>query len=383
MPVDRLASGERPVIPTEAAPVSPSLPFHIAQQIHESRAQQATAVASSDIAAAFLAKAEAARAELEANDTAVAQLPSADVRIFPDLMQTLHAQKTSVHGRVWLLLHHYGRANHHGRGWLTVEDAKRVIVDGWRIFKAQRFEQVINEGAGLLWSLEGGRVWLWGARQVANRFNHGRLTHRPVYVPIDRLTGKLGDYRASMWAAWHSGRKSETPISRATLTAETEMPQRTQRHYEAIAGVKRTFNYSFSTSDKDTADWRHLADLGGRYFMAKDTAGLFGPKGRALLAQQIPNSYEQIFAHQARSTRRNAINRTISDLRFNATRGTDADDKLYFDAEHPAPLSPARDVFTESTAYVQRELSGKSKRRRGRVTRGIWITTAGEVHHAR
>lgn len=70
----------------------------------------------------------------------------------------------------------------------------------------------------------------------------GRLRGRPVILPLTAVADSIGMFKANLYAASHSGRKSNNPISRDKQAALTGVPERTQRHYCAVAGVDRQEN---------------------------------------------------------------------------------------------------------------------------------------------
>ena len=83
---------------------------------------------------------------------------------------------------------------------------------------------------------------------------------RPVTMPLGWLIGK--GWMGRVWSAWL--KHFEGPKARATLEALTGCPARTQRHYEAQAGVYNQANYADlgdPASDPGNA-WAHDPENG-------------------------------------------------------------------------------------------------------------------------
>ncbi|MBE7533654.1 MAG: hypothetical protein HS099_28505 [Ardenticatenaceae bacterium] len=93
---------------------------------------------------------------------------------------------------------------------LTGKESKLRLF-GWR-----RLRQVWAQGHGLFWEWDktSGRLWLYGAAAVAANLDVPRLTDRVVALPLSAMMASIGDFKAHLYAAWHSGRRRNNPISR-------------------------------------------------------------------------------------------------------------------------------------------------------------------------
>ena len=110
-------------------------------------------------------------------------------------------------------------------------------------------------------------------------------------MPLETLTGGIQAVRAHFYAAYHSGRRKSAPLSRGCLQNLTEVPERTQRAYDHIAGIRREKNMAIGPRyTKETAEnqaWRR----GRGMFHFIDSQGQQGPQKRRLrglaFAQQL------------------------------------------------------------------------------------------------
>jgi hypothetical protein len=278
-------------------------------------------------------------------------------------------QHLEAPGRVWLLLRAIDRD---GRGWLTVEEARRRLTDkesplhvcGWR-----RLRQLLAQGEETFWRRdEQNRLWLYGAHRTAYKLDSGRLQGFPVELPIQALLGGIQAVRAAFYATFHGGRDSN-PISRETLESLSGIPGRTQLEYDRLAGVECTRNIAIG--ERHTAEsaqeraWRH----GRAAFHFIDTEGRQGRAGREYVAWHLPNSYRAIYQRRSRGSRKR-INRKFADLVKKGIPGNDerAVEKLFFPngalATRRYNRSPEQDVYW---------------RQRGRINTGgtLWHVIAG------
>ncbi|MBX3061248.1 MAG: hypothetical protein KF770_32735 [Anaerolineae bacterium] len=164
--------------------------------------------------------------------------PAATVCLQPSLaMALLRTGQTSC-GRLWLLLRHLDGA---GCGCLPLTAVQMTLTgreSPLRLCGPRRLRQLLQQGNGLFWQRDRERLWLAGAVKVAARLGVGRLTGRPVALPLAVLRQPIGLVRAHLYASFHSsrngcGRGEETgqPISRAALTAVSGVSRRSQHAY--------------------------------------------------------------------------------------------------------------------------------------------------------
>jgi hypothetical protein len=234
----------------------------------------------------------------------------ASIKLYPDIALGMLHKELSAAGRIWLLLRYLDQA---GRGWLRIDFIRRKMVEkdsALRICGQRQLRNLLKQGGGVFWEQEKDRIWLKSAAKVAGALEVGRLTGRPVDLPVEVLLGGIGQVRAHFYASFHSGRRSSGPISRAKLEQLTGVPARTQRSYDAAAGVTSRRNIAigerYSSKEVQERAWRH----GRGTFEFIDTRGLQGPAGRRYVAWQLPNSYEGCHA-QSPKGRQKKINQQI------------------------------------------------------------------------
>lgn len=244
------------------------------------------------------------------------------IRIYPTLSIAAKEAGMAAVERLWHLLRYL---DNNGRGWVLVEEARARLTDkeselricGWR-----QLRNLLRAGEGRFWHRTNKhQIFLRSPSRVALALDVERLVGRPVYLPLHAFTGGMGGYNATIYAAWHSGRNNDAPISRQTLATATQTPPRTQRHYEAVASLKRQTNYAVGRPYTKEVAQETAWQRGRGTFKFCDKKGQQGKPGRDYIAWRLPNSYEKPFTTQPRSTRQRAINREI-DLRNKGARGT-------------------------------------------------------------
>ena len=290
----------------------------------------------------------------------------------PDIAAALLRHNLAGAGRIWLLLRHLDAD---GRGWISVEEARAHLstkgaplrVCGWR-----QLRNLLRDGQGILWYRDDSlrneaRIWLRKPAKVALALSVERVSGHSVKVPVEDLLGGVGEARAQLYAAFHSGRAKEAlhqgrPISRETIARLTGVPRRTQLEYEARAGIKVRHNYAVgeqaTTAGMQERAWQH-----GGTFRFVDSQGKQGKKGGEYVAWQMPNSYAG--PHQQHSKSRNRrINHDLADLREygGAGNGQERVEKLYF--EHGAAAGKAYNRDSSRDAYWPFD--------QGSVGSGIW-----------
>jgi hypothetical protein len=148
-----------------------------------------------------------------------------------------------------------------------------------------------------------------------------------VALPIAVLLKGIGTVRAHLYASFHSGRKHDNPISRATLENISGINAPVQRYYEKTAGVRKQRNLAvgeqYTEQNVQTRAWHH----GTAVFDFIDHHGRQGPEKRHYVAWWLPNSYQG--CHQSSPKgRMKKINRQIA-LVKNGRRGTVCRTRLF------------------------------------------------------
>lgn len=220
------------------------------------------------------------------------QVKRATVKLYPDLALGMLQQEQAAAGRIWLLMRYLDQE---GRGWLYIDFIQEKLTANnseLRVCGRRQFRNLLQQGRGVFWERDKERVWFKSAAKVAAALGVERLSGRPVQLPIEALLGGIGQVRAHFYASFHSGRRSENPISRSKLEEITHVPERTQRVYEQTAGVNSQLNIAIGPqySEKEVQEraWRH----GRATFNFIDKEGKQGPAGQNYVAWRLPNSYE-------------------------------------------------------------------------------------------
>jgi hypothetical protein len=229
-------------------------------------------------------------------------LDSVFVRVHPDI--GLAAKRTGHVGafQTWLIIAHLdqGRGDVDEQEFLRITSVKGSIYrfskpnvgrDSARRQARRRVADCID--AGFLHRAENGRLFRTGAAKLAGLLGLARVDCQPVDLPLETVTGSAGAFNAALYAAWHAGRNNtDNPISRQTIERLTAVPERTQRHYDQAAGVKRQTNYSVgkraTAHNVQDGAWRD----GRSQFELRDYLGKQGPEGAVYIATRRPNSYE-------------------------------------------------------------------------------------------
>ncbi|MBE2197003.1 MAG: hypothetical protein IAE79_00235, partial [Anaerolinea sp.] len=254
------------------------------------------------------------------------------ITLYPDIALGMLRAELAAPGRIWLLLRHLDAQ---GNGWLSVDEVRKQLtprhaplrVCGWR-----QLRNLLDEGEGVFWQRQNGRIWLRSVVKVAAALDVWRLNGRPVALAVSVLTQRIGQVRAHFYASFHSGRNRETavsPIARATLQEITHVHPRTQRRYEAQVRVQRQYNYALGpqvqTAAAEQQAWQH----GQALFHFTDAAGLHGPAGATYYAWQLPNHYVGPHQPQPRG-RQKRHNRELVDLLQQGTTGNGKQTKPHF-----------------------------------------------------
>lgn len=236
------------------------------------------------------------------------------LRAYPSLLTAFLQTGQAAVGRVWLLGRYLDRA---GQGWLSVATVRAQLTGGeLRLCGWRRLRQLLRAGEGVFWQRDGrDRLWFYGAARLAAHLGVTRLVGRPISLPLDVVIGDIARWRAHCYTAFHSGRVRGAepygaPISRASLARLTQVPARTQRHYERLTRLKRRSNLAVGGLAGADARQEHAWRYGRAHFILVDAHGRQGAAGVAYLAHRLPNQYAAGHADQPIGRRRK-INRWL------------------------------------------------------------------------
>lgn len=256
------------------------------------------------------------------------------VRHYPSLGTAALQAQDVPQFRVWLMCRFLDR---YGRGWLNMKQVQDKLTSKnspLRICGRRRLKQILGQGSGRYWERDrDGRLWLYGAPRVAAALEVERLAGRPVAMPVTAIMNGIGNFKAHLYAAWHSGRKTDNPITRREQKSLTGVPERTQRHYCAISGTKRQKNLAIG--EKFTSEafreraWRH----GRSVFVFADKQGWQGAKGGKYVAWHLPSTHTGPH-QQLPKGRQRKVNKALTDLVTEPTQGNGNGhvDKVFFDS---------------------------------------------------
>ena len=242
------------------------------------------------------------------------------VKHYPSLGVAALGAKEGAALRVWLACRHL---DGEGRGWLEIPHLRQQVTGkdaslklcGWR-----RLRQILQGGNGRFWSWQDNRLWLHGAARVAAALGVTHFSGRPVDLPLTALTNGIGSFRAHLYAAWHSGRRANTPIARATQQTLLHVPERSQRRYCQRLNLKRQRHLAIGKPYNKERMEERLWGQGTAAFKFVDSKGVLGQKNGRYVAWQLPNSYGR--RHQpSRMGRQKKLQRQLTDLVNQGARG--------------------------------------------------------------
>lgn len=258
-----------------------------------------------------------------------AQLPTrgeierGSIRLHPDIGLGILRQKVAAPGRIWLLLRWIDQK---GSGRIDIERARSLLcaensalkVCGWR-----QMRSLLARGDGRFWQRHGGRIWLRSIPKVAHALDVTRLTGHPVELPLHALTSGIGQFRAHLYASFHSGRKQAQPISRTSLTRISQTSRRSQQHYERVTSVRKQKNFALGANLRHERAQEQSWRQGTASFKWDDHKAIFGAQKEARLAWQLPNSYQGPHARRPRGRQRQ-FNRELAVLSTKGMTGNDS-----------------------------------------------------------
>lgn len=167
------------------------------------------------------------------------------------------------------------------------------------------------------------RYGLYGATRVSVNLDVERLTGKPVALPAKTITKSISDFKAHLYGAWHSGRKTNNPISREVQQSITSIPERTQRHYCKVAGIRRQTNIAIGSRKNPEEAEKQAWQRGRATFEFVDHQGRQGCKSTTYIAWHLPNSYSGPH-QQSPKGRKQKINGKLKDLVTKGRGGTAA-----------------------------------------------------------
>jgi hypothetical protein len=227
----------------------------------------------------------------------------------------------------------------------------------------RQLRNLLRAGDGVFWTRDKRHIWLRSAGRVAYGLGVERLTGRPVALPLSALLSGIGEFRAHLYAAFHSGRAkggiAGMPIARDTLADLSGVGESSQRAYEERLRLRPQANYAIgevmTAESKEERAWQQ----GQAVFELRDYRGAQGKQGRSYLAWQLPNSYSG--QHQQRPKgRQRRINRQLKDLVMKGMPGneeaageTQRPEKRYYPNGRSA--SQARGPHIAEERYWRRE----------------------------
>lgn len=290
------------------------------------------------------------------------------IRLYPTLGMALLHEKQTAAGRVWLLLRHI---DSDGRGCIDESAARHALTTDdvtLRICGPRQLRNLLERGEGLFWERRDGRVWLRSTAKVAAALGVTRLTGRPVAVRVDKLTGTIGQARAQLYAAFHSGRQTDDlltgekrprgPIARSTLTELSAACPNSQRAYERRAGIRVRRGFAVgppaTSTDQHEQAWRR----GRALFLYRDQRGRYGRPGRAYHAWQLPNEYTGPHESLSRG-RQKRLNRALGDLLLNGMTGNGERPPRRFYGSAKAAALAGRNSDNERLSAAERYWRGR------------------------
>jgi hypothetical protein len=244
--------------------------------------------------------------------------PPLAVKLYPDIGLAMLRRELTAPGRLWLLLRLLDREGEGRLRIVVIEEAITNLDSPHRLCGQRQLRNLLKAGEGLFWTRDREWLWLRSAAKVAYGLGATRLTGRPVALPLSVLLGGIGDFRAQLYAAFHSGRgkphgRQAMPIARQTLRDLSGVGRVSQRAYERRVGVKAQTNYAVGEAAVPHQQEKRAAQQGTAVFTLKDSDGQHGQPGQSYLAWQLPNSYDS--RHQQRPKgRQRRINRELKDL---------------------------------------------------------------------
>ena len=281
------------------------------------------------------------------------------IPVYPSILTAMLKKRLEPAGRIYLLLYHL---DPQGRGWLSVAHARNKLTDkssplrvcGWR-----RLRQLLRQGEGIFWQRDDqNRIWLRGPHRIAQKLGCDRLEGSRINLPVKTLLGGIQAVRAHFYAAFHSGRRKRTPLSRERLKGIAGLPERTQRAYDHIAQVNREHNMAIGPRYNKISAENQGWIRGRGMFRFVDSQGQQGAPKREYVAWHLPNSYTGPHSIRCKG-RQKRINRRLTDLVHKGMRGNRPEqvEKLFW--PNGATAGRAYNRNGENDAYWPQSRAGR------------------------
>ena len=264
------------------------------------------------------------------------------VTVSPDLVGEMFKRKQTSILRLYYLFRYLDTE---GSGQLNLSRIRKQLTEAgspYRICGPKRFGQLLQSGMGLFWTMGNGRIWLRSLPKVLGSFGVTRLQFRSVDMSVSSLLNSMSKTNAHFYATIHSGRNSNAPISRATLTELTGIPKTTQIQYEKTAGITKTTNYAIGPHANEEQRENMAWQRGTAVFTVTDYLGLQGTPGAKYIAWQLPNSYRNLYACRSRSRRKRINNKLGLVIHREPGNGFVRDRFYYADGKHAAEAANRR-----------------------------------------
>lgn len=294
------------------------------------------------------------------------------VKLYPSIGLGMLRQEKTAAGRLWLLLRNLDRTGQ-GSVRIVITYAQFTERNSRHYLCSKRhLRNLLRDGEGTFWTRDEERLWLFSAARVANALQVEQLTGRPVALPVEVLLNGIGQFRAHLYAAFHSGRAKDTPqgsqampIARSTMARLSGVGASSQRTYETQTAVAVQANFAVgeraTRENLENRAWQQ----GRALFELKDYRGYQGGrKGETYLAWQLPNSYIGEHSHRPKG-RQKRINRKLKDLVMKGMPGnvertseTPMPNKIYYPNGKLAAKAYGRDPHRERFWRRHRTRSG-------------------------
>jgi len=238
------------------------------------------------------------------------------MKFYPELvLAAMHSNKPVGGIRLFCIAKH--RDN--GNGHIPIDELKAYSKRYLGIPKA-RYNRWLREALQLGIMKRVGGVYALSSWGNAAAILGVESLHNPVEMGITKIAND--GWAAWVWAAYMK-RHENKPIARATLEKLTGVPERTQRAYEAEAGVENHANYGdfgFPENNPDEA-------------ITEEANGYFWYYGRT--KKRLPNSRIINGVERCRRGRTAQHNRTIW-AALSLWDSSQPKNRLYFHGPHKA-----------------------------------------------
>lgn len=254
-----------------------------------------------------------------------------EIKVWPGLASALKKAGYAPHYRLYLAAQLLDET---GNGRVYVSDIRSSFTEkknGRYLFTWRRMRQILNDGDGILWNWNRrtNKIFLRSPQHMAKT---GALdlprVGRAVLLPAAVLFSGQGKFNAHIHAAWLAAHGDEDkPISQAAIEAATAVSERTQRHYNHVAGVQRQKNIEIGEKHTELSEEQTAWRYGHNSFEFIDYHGRQGERNGRYRARQLPNSYKRRH-HRANKGRQRKINQNLAHLVKKRSGAAAADERL-------------------------------------------------------